>query len=71
MTIVERLQALGWKYNAQGVLCMPPEQASIPLSVHSDSIGDRYALQPTQRCRVYLRGLDGQHLGWGRVGPGG
>lgn len=65
-SIVARLERLGWKRNAAGVLCQPPQCPAIGLAVFSDWIGDRYRISMSagRAARdLWIRGTGGQILG--------
>jgi hypothetical protein len=59
-TITEKLLALGWRFNGEGVLVQPPGLKSVPLYRFRDPIGDRYFIEPPKGGVIYIRGADGQ-----------
>jgi hypothetical protein len=65
-SIVERLLALGWRYNAQGVLCQPPSCRRVPLWIRGDDIGERLEIRPPspRDAPLWIRGIH-----WDRFDP--
>lgn len=62
-SIVARLERLGWRRNAAGTLCQPPDCPRVGLKRYSDQLGTRYRIatdSQLSRRRLYIRGIDGQ-----------
>ena len=62
-SIVARLERLGWRRNAEGVLCQPPDCPRVPLKSFRDHLGTRYRLAlDGERSfkRIWIRGPGGQ-----------
>jgi hypothetical protein len=65
-SIVEKLLALGWRFNAEGVLCQPPSCRYVPLWVKRDRFAERFSLQPPapREAPLWIRGVH-----WDRFDP--
>jgi hypothetical protein len=60
-TITEKLLALGWRFNGEGVLVQPPGLKRVPLQRLVDGHGKRYRIRRSGQ-RIYIRGYDDQIL---------
>lgn len=64
--IVARLERLGWRRNAAGELCQPPDCRPVQLAEFCDEIGCRYRIKAAgDRVNrdLWIRGAGSQLLG--------